>query len=393
MRTGAITKKQQIMDTALEAFAQRGFENTTISHIAQVCGVSKTGLYEYFQNKQDLLFNIPEKHFTDLCESLEEHLLGVHDANHRVRKLIWHYLWFMDTRSQFARLFILEVWSDQRFYKSEKSLPLSRYWEKVKGILEEAIKQNDLQGNIDVLEYGCMIFGMINHMILSRVVFDKPLNLLERGPHLEKLLLGLMSPSSFVQDSIWGVMGKKGAILQAALEEFNKKGYAHTTISQISARAGITDPTLYEYFKSKEDILMAIPEMAVDKFLDNFERDMIEAPENNLRLFLWNQVASYEKYPDYYQCLIGELRCNPKFYQSKSYTVIKRYSEELTGIIRKGIQNGSFRTDISPPYILHLYFGMLDQLLIYSMVRPKELRISNKMERIYDLLIRIVKNT
>ena len=48
----------------------------------------------------------------------------------------------------------------------------------------------------------------------------------------------------------------KDRILQAALELFQKQGLEETTTKQISRRAGIAEGTLFNYFKTKEDLAL-----------------------------------------------------------------------------------------------------------------------------------------
>ncbi len=46
----------------------------------------------------------------------------------------------------------------------------------------------------------------------------------------------------------------RGRILLAAASLFANKGYAGTAVREIVAAAGVTKPTLYYYFKNKEDL-------------------------------------------------------------------------------------------------------------------------------------------
>ena len=48
-------KKELIMSTALELFAENGYHATSISQIAQKAGISKGLAYNYFESKKDLL--------------------------------------------------------------------------------------------------------------------------------------------------------------------------------------------------------------------------------------------------------------------------------------------------------------------------------------------------
>ena len=50
---------------------------------------------------------------------------------------------------------------------------------------------------------------------------------------------------------------KKAEILQAAMQVFSRKGVAKTRMADIAVAAGIGKGTIYEYFRSKEEIFAA----------------------------------------------------------------------------------------------------------------------------------------
>jgi len=50
---------------------------------------------------------------------------------------------------------------------------------------------------------------------------------------------------------------RREQILQAALEVFAEKGYHNARVSDVAARAGVSQGTIYWYFKSKEELFEA----------------------------------------------------------------------------------------------------------------------------------------
>ncbi len=64
-------KKQLIMDTALELFAENGFHATSISQIAKHAGISKGLAYNYFESKTDILGEIMEQGFNEIYDNLD----------------------------------------------------------------------------------------------------------------------------------------------------------------------------------------------------------------------------------------------------------------------------------------------------------------------------------
>ena len=49
----------------------------------------------------------------------------------------------------------------------------------------------------------------------------------------------------------------RSRLLHAAVEIFERKGYAAASVREIVAHAGVTKPALYYHFRSKEGILIA----------------------------------------------------------------------------------------------------------------------------------------
>ena len=58
----ALMRRNQIIDTALKLFAQKGFGNTTIKDISEATGTSLGLMYHYFSGKDELLVAIFERH-------------------------------------------------------------------------------------------------------------------------------------------------------------------------------------------------------------------------------------------------------------------------------------------------------------------------------------------
>jgi AcrR family transcriptional regulator len=48
---------------------------------------------------------------------------------------------------------------------------------------------------------------------------------------------------------------KRQAVVRAAAVAFNERGFSTTSMDDVAAALGITKPTLYQYFKSKQEIL------------------------------------------------------------------------------------------------------------------------------------------
>jgi len=66
---------------------------------------------------------------------------------------------------------------------------------------------------------------------------------------------------------------KKTLIMNTALEHFSNVGYHATTITHIARHAGISKGLMYNYFRSKEDLLAAIMNRSVTEIYEYFNPD------------------------------------------------------------------------------------------------------------------------
>jgi AcrR family transcriptional regulator len=70
-------KKKLIMETALELFAKKGFDATSMSQVAQKAGISKGLAYNYFKSKQEILDSIIKTGFDSVYAHFDQNHDGV----------------------------------------------------------------------------------------------------------------------------------------------------------------------------------------------------------------------------------------------------------------------------------------------------------------------------
>lgn len=64
-------RKAQILDAAATIFSKKGYENTTTKEIADTADVSEGTLYNYFQNKQELLIGVAHVYAEEVLADIE----------------------------------------------------------------------------------------------------------------------------------------------------------------------------------------------------------------------------------------------------------------------------------------------------------------------------------
>ena len=100
MTTAAVSRREQLLATAADLFAARGFHGVSVAEIGAACGVSGPALYKHFPSKDAIL--------AEMLVAISEELLGVGrervaaatDGEAALRALVdWHVDFALSRRS------------------------------------------------------------------------------------------------------------------------------------------------------------------------------------------------------------------------------------------------------------------------------------------------------
>jgi AcrR family transcriptional regulator len=80
--------KQTIRSVAIDLFFEKGYFATSISEIAQGCGIQKSSIYYHYASKEYLLFSILKSTMKDLTADLKENLSGEPDIAQRLKNAV-----------------------------------------------------------------------------------------------------------------------------------------------------------------------------------------------------------------------------------------------------------------------------------------------------------------
>ncbi len=81
-------------------------------------------------------------------------------------------------------------------------------------------------------------------------------------------------------------------LLDAALSVFSRMGYAGASMDAVAAEAGLSKPTLYKYFDSKEVLFAAMLEARRDDMMLAFDRPDAGTLAHQLHTFAWTYAQT-----------------------------------------------------------------------------------------------------
>jgi AcrR family transcriptional regulator len=137
-------------------------------------------------------------------------------------------------------------------------------------------------------------------------------------------------------------------ILNKALELFSNRGYEATSVREICEAAGITKPTLYHFYGSKEGVYRAL----VDGTLEAFQRDLVrdlDAPGapagEKLRRVARSYFENARQNRELMRFILGLVH-NPS--TTAPLTDFPRFYEHVVGQIARCVDDGVAAGEFAP---------------------------------------------
>jgi TetR/AcrR family transcriptional regulator len=158
-------KRLEILIAAMNLFAQKGFERTTVDEIADRASIGKGTVYLYFKTKEAIFRALIEKGLNDMEQILTD-IAAIPDFGRQIHAIIHNHLEYIETNQAFYRMFLKErltikLLSDDQAYRLVIKKHHSLY-----GMFANLMQQGINQGYLrpgDPNDYGIAISGIINH--------------------------------------------------------------------------------------------------------------------------------------------------------------------------------------------------------------------------------------
>ena len=77
--------KEKIKTVSIDLFFKKGYFATSISEIAQGCGIQKASIYYHYPSKEEILFSILESTMNDLTEYLKNNISDIKNVEKQMR--------------------------------------------------------------------------------------------------------------------------------------------------------------------------------------------------------------------------------------------------------------------------------------------------------------------
>lgn len=164
-------KSARILEAAEKMFSKKGYAQASVAEIARLANVAEGTVYEYFENKEDLLLNIPRIRFQEHMDSLRE-VFEIKTPLRKFRRFLrYHFLIYMD-KPDFLRVYLLNVRLNQKFYESRAYSIFQDYTDIIGQILDEGKQDGTVRADVNCEVVKRLFFGGFAHMALRWLILD-----------------------------------------------------------------------------------------------------------------------------------------------------------------------------------------------------------------------------
>nr|WP_026072690.1 TetR/AcrR family transcriptional regulator [Nodosilinea nodulosa] len=182
-------------------------------------------------------------------------------------------------------------------------------------------------------------------------------------------------------------------ILQGAMQEFLQNGYAGTSMDKVAATAGVSKPTVYNYFKDKEGLFRALVQYVAESRCQQVMGDgnLEGRPEAVIRRLVTKAIESElhdVDYQNFVRLVAGESGRFPQLAQAFVEYLTKPAADRLTDYLKNCPELDLPDPEATARIVLGsmVFFIMTQSMMHGEAIMPME--PSRLVDSLVDLVVR-----
>ncbi len=183
-------------------------------------------------------------------------------------------------------------------------------------------------------------------------------------------------------------------ILEAAAVVFPQKGYASTTLQDIAQAAGISSSTIYQHFRSKEDLFLALTEsLSFIDILDQINQSLDEKKDidyedvrNSLIRVGEGFLDTHMRNAEIVRMFIAESRDFPEVGKRYCQRLVSPVEELLKQYLSVQMKRGLLR-EVNVDLAVHAFYGIfLNFVVTQRLLVGEDILLFPKKNRVSSLV-------
>lgn len=165
-------KRDRIREAAIKVFSEKGYHEARADEIAQAAGVAVGTIYNYFENKEDILLDIFATEFEQRRRFYEELRRSGLPVVEQIRRILEEHFAKLSKRRELMQVLLRERFESGRELRTE----LAQLYREIVGYVEELVREGIEEGRLrrcDPKITAHAIFGIFESVIGCGMIYDQ----------------------------------------------------------------------------------------------------------------------------------------------------------------------------------------------------------------------------
>lgn len=187
---------------------------------------------------------------------------------------------------------------------------------------------------------------------------------------------------------------RQAEIVATVLRLAQERSPALITTTDIAQSVGVTQGALFKHFENKEAIWLAAMEWVRENLLHEIQTAAAASPEplQALRKVFDAHVGFVSRHPGVPRMIFHELQRPADSPLKESVRgLMKSYRQLLLNLIKQSIQAGQSDPDLDAPAAATLFVGIMQGLVMQSMLSGHVSTLRFEAPRVFDLYLRSLR--
>jgi AcrR family transcriptional regulator len=256
-------QRERLFAAMVATVAEKGYEATTVADLVELSGVSRSAFYKHYDDKQACFLAAVEAMVEPTLRRVAEDE-SVAAGTERARQAFESVIKLIVAQPAASKMCIVEIYAAGPEGAEMVDRTLDSVTALAAQLLEEVPEREGMP-----LELVRALVGGIQKVIHKRLYRGEEAELMELAPQLWEWLFAYPVPPGPLRATRRRVVkavpfaerqaqsNPPERVLRALAAVVAEKGYPDTTVAEIVERAATSQRTFYEYFKNKEDAIVA----------------------------------------------------------------------------------------------------------------------------------------
>jgi TetR/AcrR family fatty acid metabolism transcriptional regulator len=194
-----IKKSTLLLNAATLVLSQKGYHKATMLEISEKAGVAEGTIYEYFKNKKDLLFSIPDKKFEGYQKMLEQ-VCEPKDPLRKLECFIAEYFRIFSSNSEFLTIYLYDLKLNKQFYTINAFSSLLNINKILYDILDEGKQLGVFRSDLNNRVFRNLFVGSFSHLAMRWFILNRTTSLQMMSEFSEVISLLCLSATRPVEN-------------------------------------------------------------------------------------------------------------------------------------------------------------------------------------------------